>query len=77
MMNIFKKKDKVKPPFTNLPSFLICAEILSYWDNSDEVIDLCLDLNHNARDYIRKDTHWNVLKGMLAVQPCERIVHPF
>ena len=38
------------PPFSPaLPSFLIDIMVLAYWDYSDEVVDLCMDLNKNSR----------------------------
>ena len=64
---------QVSPPFNNLKSFLINAEILGFWDYSDEVIDLCMDLNHNSRRYYRSETHRGVLKSILKVKRCERI----
>ena len=64
-----RKSIKVNPPFTNLGSFLLNAEILSYWDYADEIWDLLMELNHNSRLYCKDKTHQVCLKNMVKFQP--------
>ena len=79
MLNVkaYRPDERVRPPFNFLQSFLCCAEILTFWDYSDEVFDLCLDLNHNSRNYILSKVHMRSLRATLAIRPCVRFVYPF
>ena len=69
--------EKVNPPFSPaLPSFLINIMILSYWDYSGEVCDLCMDLNHNSRRYYRSNNHRKIHQSMVKIMPCILKKHP-
>ena len=46
--------DKVKPPFPNLPSFLIDSTILKYFGYHDAVNCILARLSHNSRAYAKK-----------------------
>ena len=49
-INMLKTNTNIKAPFApKLPSLLACYMILSYWDYLEEVVDLCMELNHNTR----------------------------